>query len=229
MEIISNETQLITKFSIIEPILLIKIMKKYKFVFWVNGLFLALITLLLIYAKSSASASVNTLFMPPLAPQHPSERLLTYTFQILCTVPAIVCAFTWGLLNTVQPNNKYKNFIFCSALIMGGFLINEVFRIHVILLNSGIPKLLTIFFFTLIAFLYIGLFRKEIKATIYPLLLVGIGLLIVAVIIDSLGLKNDIFAGLLEGLPKIFSAVNLAIYFWYVCYRELIKRGEFYT
>lgn len=202
-------------------------MKKYKFVFWANGLVLILITLLLIYAKSSVSASVNTLFMPPVAPQHPSERFLTYTFQILCTVPAIVCAFTWCLLNAVQPNNKYKDFILCSALIMGGFLINEFFRIHVILLNLGIPKLLTIFFFALAAFLYIGLFRKQIKSTFYPLLLVSVGLLIVAVIMDSLGIKNDIFAGLLEGLPKIFSAVNLAVYFWYICHQELIKRGNF--
>lgn len=197
-------------------------MKKYKFIFLINGLVVLLVVFLLIYAKLSVFTSVETLFMPPVAPQHPSERFLTYIFQILCTVPVIICAFTWGLLKTIEPDNKYKNFILGSTLITGGFLFNEIFRIHIIFLYFGIPKLLTISFYALAAFLYARFFRKEIKSTPYPLLLVSVGLLLIAVAIDSLRLHNDVFY-LLEGLPKIFSAVNLAVYFWYVCHKELVE------
>ena len=125
-------------------------MTSYRSAFWVNGLCLLLLIPLILYAKFSASISVDWLFMPPVSPEHPSYRLLTYTFQILCTVPAMVCAFTWGLLRVIQPGNKQNSFILCSALITIGFLLNEIFRIHIVLLEFGIPKLVTIIVYAIV-------------------------------------------------------------------------------
>ncbi|MEG4596972.1 hypothetical protein QUB00_34945 [Microcoleus sp. F8_C2] len=53
--------------------------------------------------------------------------------------------------------------------------------------------------------------------TPYQILLAGLGLLFLAIGVDSLHLKNKLFSSLLEGLPKLFSEINIAFYYWYVC------------
>jgi hypothetical protein len=49
------------------------------------------------------------------------------------------------------------------------------------------------------------------------------GLLFFAIAVDSLHLGFDAIASLLEGVPKLFSEINIALYFWYVCYREVLR------
>jgi hypothetical protein len=138
-------------------------------------------------------------------------------------VPAIVCAFSFALLKTIQPRRKENLFILCSALLTGGFLLNEIFRIHIILLVAGVPKLMTILVYAIIAGGYGLAFSSTIKSTPYILLLTGIGLLFFAIAVDSLHLGFDTIASLLEGVPKLFSEINIALYFWYVCYREVLR------
>jgi hypothetical protein len=94
-------------------------------------------------------------------------------------VPAIVCAFSFGLLKTIQPRRKENLFILCSALLTGGFLINEIFRIHIILLAAGVPKLMTILVYAIIAGGYGLAFISKIKSTPYirPLAKVAAGVL----------------------------------------------------
>ena len=55
------------------------------------------------------------------------------------------------------------------------------------------------------------------------LLLSAMGLLFFAIAIDSLKLSGDGLPILLEGVPKLFSELNVALYFCYVCYGEVLR------
>ncbi len=197
-------------------------MKNYRSAFWVNSLSLLVVVALIVYTKVFG-ASAGILFEPPVTPQDPSTGLLTHTFQLLCTVPPIICTFTFALLRAIQSPKKLNLFILYSALITGGFLINEIFRIHIILLRAGIPKLVTIVVYATVTLGYGLAFRRKLKSTPYILLLSGIGLLFSAIAVDSLRLSGDGFPSLLEGVPKLFSEINIALYFWYVCYGEILR------
>jgi hypothetical protein len=199
-------------------------MKKYSLFFGINSLFVLLIISLTVFYVLVFDNSARILFEPPAIPESPAERLFTYIFQLLCSVPTIVCVFSWGLLRIWQPGSKYNKFILYSALITAGFWINEIFRIHIILLGSaGIPKLVTVLVYAIAAFAYGFAFRHTIRSTPYFLLIVGAILLGFGIFIDSLHLNRNGTASFLEGIPKLFSQLNITIYFWYVCYREIMR------
>jgi hypothetical protein len=198
------------------------VMKTYRSVFWLNILSFIVVIALVVYSKLFGP-SVSDLFLhPPFSPYF-NVALLTHTFQILCAVPPIVCAFTFALLRNIEPWNKKHLFILYSALVTGGFLINEIYRIHIILAISGIPKLVTVMVYAIVAISYGFAFRKIIKTTPYIVLLTGVGLLATGITADSLHLGDNTIPTLLEGIPKLFSEINIALYFWYVCYLELLR------
>lgn len=198
-------------------------MTRYRGVFLLNSLSLILVIALIVYSKLFGP-SVGSLFLqPPFSPS-PNVAVLTHTFQLLCSVPPIVCAFSFGLLKTIQPRNKQNMFILCSALITGGFLINEIFRVHILLgLLAGVSKLWVILVYAIAAGGYGFAFRRTIQSTPYILLLTGMGLLFLGITVDSLHLSGDSISSLLEGIPKLFSEINITLYFWYVCYEEVLR------
>jgi hypothetical protein len=178
----------------------------------------------LIVSSKLLGSSASSLFLQPSFHPSPNVALLTRTFQLLCSVPVITCAFTFGLLDRLQPRCPENRFILCSALLTGGFLLNEIYRIHIYLLvTAGVPKLLTIGVYGLVVLAYGFVFKRRIGSTPYLLLLIGVGLLFAGITVDSLHLPGDSIPSLLEGLPKLFSELNIALYFWYVCYRELLR------
>lgn len=201
-------------------------MKTYGSIFRLNILVLGLVAVLIVYAKLFGS-SVSALFSPPVAPRYPDERLLTYTFQILCSVPVMVCAFSWGLLKTIHPYGKRNQFILASALLTGGFLINEIFRVHVILGQMGVPKYIACIAYAILLSCYGFVFKRAIASTPYIPLVMGIGLLFFGIIIDALHLTSNGFSSLLEGIPKLLSEINIAFYFWYVCTKEVLRSLNF--
>jgi len=67
-------------------------------------------------------------------------------------------------------------------------------------------------------------FRKPIKSTPYFLLGSGVGLLFFAFFAEALPWKDEAISSLLEGIPKLLSGVNIALYFWFVC-KGLILRS----
>ncbi len=95
------------------------------------------------------------------------------------------------------------------------------FRIHIILLYFNIPKFLTISVYGLAILIYGLAFWRRIRQTYYQILIIALALLTFAIAIDFLQLKNQGFASLSEGIPKLLSAVNLAGYFWDVCFQEI--------
>ena len=198
-------------------------MTNYRSVFWLNTLSFLVVAALIVYSKLFGP-SVSSLFLQPPSYSSPNVALLTHTFQTLCAVPPIVCAFTFGLLKTIQPWNKQNKFILYSALITGGFLINEIFRVHILLgMLAGIPKLVVILVYAIVAIAYGLAFWRTIQLTPYILLLTGMGLLFLGIAVDSLRLGSHGLPSLLEGIPKLFSEINIALYFWYVCYCEIVR------
>ncbi len=201
-------------------------MRNYRPVLWLNSLSLFLVIALIFYSQRFGP-SVTSLFLhPPFSPFF-NVAILTHTFQILCSVPPIICGFSFALLRKIQPDCKNNSFILWSALITTGFLFNEIYRIHVLLGIAGIPKLLTILVYAIFLLIYGFLFKRRIQKTPYTLFLIGIGLLLIGIMVDSMKLPEETLASLLEGVPKLFSEINISLYFWYVCYQEVIR--SFYS
>lgn len=201
-------------------------MRNYRPVLWLNSLSLLGVIALIIYSKWFGP-SVSSLFLQPPSHRHFNVALLTHTFQLLCTVPPIVCGFSFALLKTIQPHRQENTFILCSALLTGGFLLNEIYRIHILLAIAGIPKLVTILVYGVFLLWYVFTFKRRIKATPYILLLIGVGLLFLGITVDTLRLGGDTIPILLEGIPKLFSEINIVIFFWYVCYQQIIRSLHF--
>lgn len=179
--------------------------------------FCLLLVLVLIVFTHFSGLKVRDLFFNPYFSPHPNVALLTRTFQILCSVPVIVCTFTYGLAKTIQPRSWENRFILFSALLTGGFLLNEIYRIHIYMIAVGIPKLGVSFLYAVFLSSYGWFFRRELQTTPYQILLAGLGLLFLAIGVDALNLKSKIISSLLEGVPKLFSEINIAFYYWYVC------------
>ena len=192
-----------------------------RFVVRLNCLSFFLVALLIIFTQLSG-LKVSDLFFHPYFSPHPNVALLTRTFQILCSVPVIVCTFTYKLAKTIQPRTSENRFLLFSALLTGGFLLNEIYRIHIYMVGVGISKLGVSLLYAVVLSSYGWFFRRELQCTPYPILLAGLGLLFFAIGVDSLHLKNKIFSTLLEGLPKLFSEIN-AFYYWYVSKCFLLK------
>jgi hypothetical protein len=196
-------------------------MRTYRSFLWLNSLSLLVVIALIIYSKLFGP-SVSALFLQPPYHREFNVALLTHTFQILCAVPPVICGFSFALLKKIQPHRKKNTFILGSALLTGGFLLNEIYRIHIILAIAGIPKLVTITVYAVCLLLYAFRFKKHIQTTPYILLLTGVSLLFIGITVDSLHLGKETFAILLEGMPKLFSEINIVLYFWYVCYEEVM-------
>jgi len=187
-----------------------------RFVVRLNCLSFFLVALLIIFTQLSG-LKVSDLFFHPYFSPYLHVALLTRTFQILCSVPVIVCTFTYGLAKSIQPRTSENRFILFSALLTGGFLLNEIYRIHIYMVAVGIPKLGVSLLYAVVVSSYGWFFRRELQLTPYQILLAGLGLLFFAIGVDFLHLKNKIFSSLLEGVPKLFSEINIAFYYWYVC------------
>ncbi|MBD2169588.1 hypothetical protein H6G04_35115 [Calothrix membranacea FACHB-236] len=196
-------------------------MSIYKNILLFNSLCLLLVIAFIIYNKAF-DVSVGGLFLPPPPPTYPGAGLFTHGFQLLCCIPPVVCAFSFSLIKAITPNNKYNKFLLYSAILTAGYLINGIYRVHIILLGFGIPKLLTIFMYAIIATLYGLTFKRQIKSTPYIILIAGLALLFIAITVDSLHLSGDGTPSLLEGIPKLLSGLNVALYFWFVSYREVL-------
>ena len=185
------------------------------------NLVVLLLILALIAGVDRVKLNSSLLFYPPATPPTPIAGLLTHAFQLLCCFPPIICLFSYTLLSRKASFNNSRHFLLVSGIITGIFAINEIFRIHIILLYFNIPKFLTISVYALTILIYGLAFWRQIRQTYYQILIIALALLTFAITIDFLQINNRGFASLSEGIPKLLSAVNLASYFWDVCFQEI--------
>jgi len=130
-----------------------------RFVVRLNCLSFFLVALLIIFTQLSG-LKVSDLFFHPYFSPNPNIALLTRTFQILCSVPVIVCTFTYKLAKSIQPRTSENRFILFSALLTGGLLLNEIYRIHIYMVAVGISKLGVSLFYALVLSSYGWFFRR---------------------------------------------------------------------
>lgn len=201
-------------------------MADYRTVLFFNSLTLLLVGLVTL-CLSLFGSSVRGLFLPPCLATYPGAGFFFLTFQMLFYLAVMVCIFTWGLLKILQPDRPENRFILYSALFVGCFLFNEVFRTHIHLGRAGFPKVTIVIFYAVLAIAYGLTFRRQIKLSPYPLLLSGVGLLFVAFFAEALPLQNEIVASLLEGVPKLLSGMNIALYFWFLCQGAIVRAIDF--
>lgn len=175
--------------------------------------------------------SVRGLFFPPCLATYPGAGLFFLAFQMLFYLGVMICLFTYGLLRLTQPGRQENKFILYSALFTGYFLFNEVFRTHVHLGRMGIPKVLVVASYFGLAIVYRIIFRKQIQQTPYLLLVSGVALLGIAFLAEGLmtqlDLGNDNLESILEGIPKLLSGINTALYFWFTCRDKLLRSVNF--
>jgi hypothetical protein len=186
----------------------------YRTSLWLNGLLLLLMVGLIAYTKA-VGLSAKALFLHPINYPDITIGSLTRLFQILCAVPPVVCLFSVCLLPRSEEQVS-RRFLLYSGLLTGGFLGNEIYRFHIHLVIAGIPKPTVILFYALVLLAYGVSFRKQIRATPYPILLLGLASLAVGIGIDALKLSDQNLTDFLEGIPKVLSAANLSFYFWWV-------------
>jgi hypothetical protein len=185
-------------------------------VFRLNSLSLLLVVIIIGLTKWS-NLAVSELFSNAFFSPQPNLGLLTRTFQLLCSVPFLVCAFSYVLLKTLKLPYVEERFLLCSAIFTGAFLFNEIYRVHVYMVVAGFPKIGVVVLYSILLVSYGWFFRREFKATPYQLALTGLGLLFVAMTVDLLHLPAQVNPSALEGVPKLFSEINIAFYYWYVC------------
>ena len=144
--------------------------------------------------------------------------LSAYDYFSICCSTKLFILLPSGAGNNFHSTFRLKSqrFILFSGLLTGGFLLNEIYRIHIYMVAVGISQLGVSLLYAVILSSYGWFFRRELQRTPYPILLAGLGLLFFAIGVDSLNLKNKIFSSLLEGVPKLFSEINIAFY-CYVC------------
>ena len=203
-------------------------MANYRTVLLFNGLTLLLVGLVT-GCLSLFGSSVKGLFLPPCLATYPGAGFFFLGFQMLFYLSVMVCAFTFGLLRIMQPDRPENRFILYSALFTGCFLFNEVFRTHIHLGRAGFPKVTIVIFYAVLAIAYGLAFRRQIRSTPYPLLVSGVGLLFVAFFAEALPVKHEIISSLLEGIPKLLSGTNIALYFWFVCQGLIVRSSGFYN
>jgi hypothetical protein len=197
-------------------------MRIYRSFVWLNSTTLGG-GLLLIACTQFLGLSTKALFLHPEVYPDLSIGFLTRLFQILCAVPPSICGFSFGLLRMIRPRSPENWFILASSCLTAGFLVNEIYRIHVALAGVGISKPITILVYATCLFAYGWGFRHKIQRTPYPILLMGLGILFLGIAIDSLQLSDQGISNFLEGIPKLLSAVNISLYFWEVCSQEVMK------
>ncbi|NJK68600.1 MAG: hypothetical protein HC789_04980 [Microcoleus sp. CSU_2_2] len=201
-------------------------MANYRIVVWLWSLAILLVGVVSVILNGFGS-SVTGLFFPPCLATYPGAGFFFLMFQMLFYFSVMVCIFSFGLLRTTQPNRPENQFILGSALVTGFFLFNEVFRTHVHLGRAGFPKVTIVIIYAVAAAAYGLTFRRQIKSTPYFLLISGVGLLFLAFFAEALPLKNQVISSLLEGIPKLLSGVNIALYFWFVCQGLILRSSGF--
>lgn len=145
---------------------------------------------------------------------------------LLWCTSAVICLFSWIVLNHRSYETEFSNFILCSGLMTVLLLIDDFFRLHEYIFPKflGLPEKIVIMGYgTLILFGLIK-FRKCILKTEYLILLVAIGFFGLSLIVDSF--QNDIeqlvgqWRILFEDGFKILGIVSWLSYFLRSCYIE---------
>jgi hypothetical protein len=152
------------------------------------------------------------------------QGLLTTLSEILWCVAFTICLFGFSLLQQVQPERKVNLFVLCSAFIVGLFLMDDVFRLTLLLYSyANFPKAASYLFYGVATIGYGFIFRKVIRRTPYFLLAIGLSLLVISGIADLVHVRGDTTPIVLEDGSKLLGILNIVMYYWYTCRQQFAK------
>jgi hypothetical protein len=187
-----------------------------------NILTVLMLGALAVYAKvKNQGDGVERLFSDPFNFWFPYEGILTGVSEILWCVPIAICAFTFGRLRQKYPRSQNTAFLLFSALLLGIFFLDDRFRMTLILTTWGISKKLIYLCYTIAILLYAIKFWRCIKNTAYLPLIAGFILFAVSRLEDLYSADSQGLHAMLEDGTKLLALLNIALYFWHVCDREI--------
>ncbi|NET31972.1 MAG: hypothetical protein F6K19_08205 [Cyanothece sp. SIO1E1] len=195
-------------------------------VLWFNSLTLALLIALAFYAKVfDQGEGIVLLFEDPFIQTRPYIGILTGVSEIFWCFSVAICTFSLILLKKIRPHGPLDRFLLCSVVGIAILLLDDVFR-STLMLNVffGIPKPMVYLTYSVAALAYIFTFwHRIVQSTPYLLLLMAALLFMFSTAVDVLHLVGQGAPAMLEDGTKLLGLVNLILYFWHVCQREIFR------
>ena len=193
---------------------------------WLNGLAIAMLSVLSIYAKiRSKGSGIEYLFEDPFYFGIFYLGWFTSISEILWCTAIAICLFSAFLLPA--SNRRFPVFLGVSALIMLLLFFDDRFRLTLILCNFfGTCKVVKLSVYTVYGLLlisYAWLFRRTIRQTPYIPLLISFCLFGFSSAIDVTPINSRGIHAMLEDGTKLVGLINLTIYFWWICQQEIKK------
>ena len=175
-----------------------------------------------IYAKlKNQGDGLERLFSDPFDLWFPYEGILTGVSEVLWCVAVTICAFTFGVVRQQKSRSRSQIFLFFSALLLGVFFLDDRFRMTLILSSLGVSKKLIYLCYASGVFIYVVKFWRFIRTTAYLPLIAAVFLLAISRFEDLFSVRSQGLHAMLEDGTKLLGVLNLALYFWHVCDREL--------
>ncbi|MCU0545440.1 MAG: hypothetical protein MUE44_25260 [Oscillatoriaceae cyanobacterium Prado104] len=179
---------------------------------------------LALYAKLKKQGDgVERLFSDPFNFWFPYEGVLTGVSEVLWCIPVAICAFTFGALRHKDPRARSTAFLLFSAVLLGIFFFDDRFRVTLILTRLGISTKLIYLCYGTAVVIYGMKFWRFIRTTAYLPLIAGFLLFAVSRLEDLLEVQSQGLHAMLEDGTKLLALLNLALYFWHLCHREIGK------
>lgn len=204
--------------------IILKQLRHDHYIFWYNSLFFILFLLLSIYVKiQDRGYIVVGLFDDPFLLNRPYIGTLSAVSELMWCVVVTICVWCWFLLKKIQPNQKINRFILYSAIGIGILLIDDVFRINLILAKQGISKAPVYFMYGIGAIVYGLAFWRIIRATPYILLMIAAILFVISGLVDFSHLSGQGTRAMLEDATRLLGIMNITLYFSQVCWQVMLQ------
>lgn len=175
-----------------------------------------------IYAKlKNQGDGLERLFSDPFDLWFPYEGMLTGVSEIMWCVSVTICAFTFGVVRQQKSRSQSQIFLFFSALLLGIFFLDDRFRMTLILSSLGVSKKLIYLCYATGIFIYVVKFWRFIRTTAYLPLIAAVFFLAISRFEDLFSVQSQGLHAILEDGTKLLGVLNLALYFWHVCDREV--------
>ncbi|MBE9177884.1 hypothetical protein IQ268_04710 [Oculatella sp. LEGE 06141] len=202
-----------------------KQVQSYPTILWLNGAAVGFFVLLTVYVKLWSDGKViERLFSPPFNQEFPYFGMLITASNLLLCLSASICTFSVVLIKDSRSRGKINWFLAGFALILSVILLDRMFRFTVILVSLGsLLKLAMFLLYGVAAVGYASVFRHKLLSTPYAVLLGAVALLVFGAIVDLTQLDGHGLPAMLEEGSTLLAMINIAIYVWIVCRKEVLK------
>lgn len=195
-----------------------------RFIVWFNALTVILFLALSFYVKLfDKGGQLVLLFEDPFSAERPYIGTFSAVSDLLWSVAVTICLFSFGLLQAIRPGQKLNFFILCSAIATGVLLMDDAFRIHLIVASIGISKTIVYLVYGTAVLAYALTFWRIIRVTPYVLLLVAVVLFIISAMVDTTPLPGKGSVVMLEDGTKLLGIINIVLYFRHVCWQAVLE------